>query len=143
VATIARDAAMSRAPETLVVRQHERRQCAHRAYVRVESEGVTLGEAFDRGGGWVPVTVTDVSEGGLGIRTGVFLPKRCRVSIRLEEEGAGVAGVRLVVRRAVMLDRGPTYYLGLSFGEERGAAVQGLVSSLMRGGEGAGSGGGS
>lgn len=132
---------MTRAPETLVVRQHERRQCAHRASVRVESEGVALGEAFDRAGGWVPVTVTDVSEGGLGIRAGVYLPKRCRVSIRLEDAGDGGVPARLVVRRAVMLDRGPTYYLGLAFGEDRGVAVQALVSALAeRGGDGGGEG---
>jgi hypothetical protein len=115
-------------PESLVVRQHERLRCDLRATLVVapeSAERVVLAlEGPKRGGGdgsEVEVRITDCSRGGLGLQSPVFLPKRCRVRVRVVGVGGidgpgGVVEVTTVVQRAAMLDRGPTYYLGTAAG---------------------------
>ena len=73
----------------------------------------------------------DVSSGGVGLWTGVFFPKGCRLLLRLPgQEGLPEGGVLIRVQRVQMTDRRPTYYLGASFaGDPQGNAQ---VSAALR-----------
>lgn len=126
--------------EQLVVRQHERLRCdlAARVMVSPESaERVVLSLDGARGGGGavdVAVRVTDCSRGGLGLQSPVYLPKRCRVMVRVEgvdglEGASGTLELEVTVQRAAMLDRGPTYYLGTATGA--GSAASGAMARMM------------
>jgi hypothetical protein len=101
----------------LSVRQHERHECDAAGWVRVSREDarrVVLSRQVAGDAGTVACRVVDFSAGGLGIRTGVLLPRGCRVEVEMEGS-SGRAVAALKVRRAVMVDRTPMYYLGLSY----------------------------
>jgi hypothetical protein len=108
---------MAQGPEQLVVRQHERYHCRLGATVRVADisvDQVALARSVGDGAGVVKATVVDCSRGGMGLETTVFFPRGCRLRVHL---GGADSLVELSVRvqRASMLDRTPTYYLGVSF----------------------------
>ena len=70
------------------------------------------------GTGAIDAFVTDASRGGLGVESAVFIPRGCRLRVRMRSQGAVAAPEKdLIVRvqRVSMLDRKPTYYLGVSF----------------------------
>lgn len=122
--------------EQLVVRQHERLRCevAARALVAAESAERVVLTGDGQGGAEVAVTITDCSRGGLGVRSPAFFPKRCRVVVRASD-AAGPIEVTLCVQRAALLDRAPTYYLGLSAaGDDAGLArLMALARASVRG----------
>ena len=108
------------------------------------AEQVTLARAVGDGSGAIEVFITDASRGGLGIESAVFIPRGCRMKIRIQSGAGGTIGVgvatgtvhdlTLRVQRVTMLDRKPTYYLGLSFvskGPEHDLGV-GLLLELAR-----------
>ena len=105
--------------EQLVVRQHERFLCRLPSHVRVSEDAadqVALARSVGDGSGSLDVVITDASRGGLGIESSVFLPRGCRVKVRVKPAtGESVHDVTLRVQRVTMLDRKPTYYLGMSF----------------------------
>ncbi|MEE8171078.1 MAG: PilZ domain-containing protein [Phycisphaerae bacterium] len=64
------------------------------------------------------VSVIDVSEGGLGLRTSVFLPRSARLLIHVRVDGDASGRevvVRAVVRRCIMIDVSPNYQIGLQY----------------------------
>ena len=80
------------------------------------ADQVTLARSIGDGSGAIDVFITDASRGGLGIESVVFMPRGCRLKIRVQGGTAGsVHDLTLRVQRVTMLDRTPTYYLGLSF----------------------------
>ena len=86
-------------------------QHAQRISVAIQSPGCAGGE-FD-------ATLIDCSEGGLGLRSPVFIPKGCRLVIRIDPgDGGPIFEAVVRVMRAAMVDRGPTYYLGSSLASE-------------------------
>lgn len=89
------------------------------ALVRVAedaAEQVTLARSISDGTGAIDVFITDASRGGLGIESNVFMPRGCRLKIRVQAAAQGaIHDLTLRVQRVTMLDRKPTYYLGLSF----------------------------
>jgi hypothetical protein len=105
--------------EQLVVRQHERIVCRLAAHVRVTedlAEQVVIARSVGDGMGAVEAFITDASRGGLGIESNVFFPRGCRVIVRVRASGTTpVQDLTLRVQRVSMLDRKPTYYIGLSF----------------------------
>lgn len=110
--------------EQVVVRQHERYSCRLAAATRVAQDlegAVPLARGVREGsdGAGIACTIVDVSRGGIGIETGVFLPKTCKVEVTLPGSSIGDASARVALRgtvmRIAMLDRTPRYYLGLSF----------------------------
>lgn len=104
--------------EQLVVRQHERLVCRLPLQMRVAEDAadqVALARAVGDGSGALNVVITDASRGGLGIESIVFFPRGCRLKIRVQNESGSVHDLTLRVQRVTMLDRKPTYYLGLSF----------------------------
>lgn len=116
-------------PQDLMVRAHERRECDVPASVHVGEEDarrVTLTGAATGNDGGVPCRLVDYSEGGAGVRSGVFLPVGCAVTVEVGGDSGGEGEpVRLrgVVRRAQMVDRAPSYYLGIAFSEPMGEAL--------------------
>ncbi|MDX2116707.1 MAG: hypothetical protein SFY96_00830 [Planctomycetota bacterium] len=66
--------------------------------------------------GWLDVDVVDVSVGGLGFITSVFLPRDCRARLRvfLDDSASPTAEVPLRLHRVNMTDRRPSYLIGAS-----------------------------
>ena len=127
---------MDPTPNQLVVRQYERHRCdiALRASVdgaHAEQVGIAL-QTAGIGPGEFAGTLTDVSQGGLGLRTQLFIPKSAKVYISIETADNGLPILAtLKVMRVAMIDRSPTYYLGTSFVEE-GTALADVLARLVR-----------
>lgn len=84
------------------------------------------------------MAVIDVSKGGLGLRSPIFMPKNLRVILTIADFNAveGKHGmtlkIRAVIRRCIMLDHKPTYQLGLQFVDPAGRDEQLLVAAVTR-----------
>jgi len=89
------------------------------------------------------LAVIDVSKGGLGLRSGVYLPRNLRVTLHIagvgDKEGEHATSakaaarkltVRAVVRRCSMLDHKPTYQVGLQFLDPVGRDEQALNAAV-------------
>lgn len=107
--------------DTLQIRQHSRRQCRVEARARVEEaarDRVTPSRSMTDAERWFPVQVVDVSEGGLGLESPLFLPRGCLLSVRTAAK-PGDADCQMPfqcrVQRVSMHSAKPVYYLGLSF----------------------------
>lgn len=135
---------MAAPSEQLVVRQHERQLCQLPGSVVIapdHANQVILSRTTVDSTGALDARIVDCSRGGLGLETKVFLPRTCRVLVRLKPEGLANAPHDLElscrVQRVTMLDRTPRYYLGLSFigqGEAhaaRAAQLLAFVNSLQ------------
>lgn len=85
------------------------------------------------------VSVVDVSKGGLGLRSCIFLPKNLRLNLTVtgtNEEGQSLhreLTIRAIVRRCTMLDHKPNYLVGLQFADASGADEQLFVSFASNG----------
>lgn len=78
------------------------------------------------------IVVTDVSEGGIGLRTEVFLPRNARLTVRVRSEAEGSELViQAVVRRCQMIDLKPAYHIGLQFLETPAADRQALLKLVQ------------
>jgi hypothetical protein len=116
---------------TLSVRQHARVQCRLPAAVTVAAPHAQR-VALTAGSGEVRATLTDLSAGGLGLRSPVFFPKGCLLDLALTV-GDGPAAFHfrttLRVQRTIMADRAPSYDLGAAFanpGPELDSALKAL-----------------
>jgi hypothetical protein len=70
--------------------------------------------------GWVDVDVVDFSSSGVGIMSGVFVPRRTLLMARLYGYGAEnkvIVEAPLRVQRVCMTDRRPGYLIGTSFAD--------------------------
>ncbi|MFT3686435.1 MAG: PilZ domain-containing protein [Phycisphaerales bacterium] len=119
--------------DNLVVRQHERLTCALAAEATVapEHQGpIALSPlAADASGKFAP-TVTDISRGGIGLRTKVFLPKQARLSVTITDPAVGTPITATVrVQRVVMTDRTPTYDIGTAFVDPSAALLQAVAAA--------------
>lgn len=68
--------------------------------------------------GEIAGTTVDLSEGGIGIIVDTYLPKWCRVWVRIPSPIEGRAPLLAIggaVHRCVMCDRRPAYLLGIGF----------------------------
>jgi hypothetical protein len=106
--------------DSLIVRQFERVRCALPAESSITTEHsktVVLSAMAADGNGTFPVTVVDISKGGLGLKSTVFIPKLARLSVIIADpqgrEAATLVNIR--IQRVVMIDRTPTYELGGPF----------------------------
>ena len=97
---------------------------AHSALVRLSSGS----GARD---GWLDAGLVDLSSGGVGLVTSVFVPRRCLITVRVWGDNSPEAqseppilevGAR--VQRIVMTDRRPAYLLGTAF--------EGLTAEVVR-----------
>lgn len=124
------------ATDNLVVRQHERLTCALTSEAAVASEhqgSISLTPlAADATGTFTP-TVTDISRGGIGLRSRVFLPKQAHLTVTITDpalESPITATVR--VQRVVMTDRTPTYELGTAFVDPSPSLTQAVAAAVAR-----------
>ena len=127
---------MDTAPSQLVVRQHERHTCslpAHGGVDIAQTEQVNLAVQIAGGAsGDFACTLTDVSHGGLGLRTAVFVPKTTRVQLRVAlADGGPPVEIALRVMRVAMVDRTPTFYLGTSFVQPQSAIAAALTRLIV------------
>lgn len=95
-------------------RQFERRETQLPARIEIHPEHAAqirfgFGDVYNR------FTIVDVSEGGMGLRAGVLLPKNTRMVVRTTLPGGGDFSILAVVRRCIMTDVKPTYLIGLQF----------------------------
>lgn len=128
---------MSTQNDQLVVRQHERLLCTLRAHVRIAdacAAQVSLARASGDASGTLDAQIVDCSRGGLGLQLPLFLPRAAQLLVRVKaDESCGIPGdIELLTRvqRASMIDRTPTYYLGLSF-RVPGAPQTDLIERLL------------
>lgn len=83
------------------------------------------------------LAVIDVSEGGLGVQCGLFVPKSLRLKVHVhsvEEEGGAPLPdltVLAIVRRCVLEDHKPTYQIGMQFIDPNGADEQRLIKAVV------------
>lgn len=124
------------APNDLLVRQHQRFTCSLHAKVRVAPEDaaqITLARSIGDGAGTVNATVVDCSSGGLGLQMSVYLPRGCRVHVRVPGKPgqADLFDGELRAQRVTMIDRTPTYYLGGAISGGTSAVESTLLSSLL------------
>lgn len=78
------------------------------------------------------IVVTDVSEGGVGLRTEVFLPRNARLTVRVRNEADRTElTFQAVVRRCQMIDLKPAYHIGLQFLETPAADRQALLKLVQ------------
>lgn len=105
---------------SLSVRRHDRQDCNLPARCHVadsHADQVVFSSAVAEPDGSLELRVVDCSEGGLGLRSPVFVPKGARIVVELSlSDGQRDARheFHLRVQRAAMVDRAPAYYLGAS-----------------------------
>ena len=80
--------------------------------------------------------MVDVSAGGLGLRSPIFIPKNIRLTLHIsgvsgaQEAALSLLKIRAVVRRLRMTDHKPTYQVGLQFIDAGGADEQRLIQAV-------------
>jgi c-di-GMP-binding flagellar brake protein YcgR len=119
--------------DAIHARQHERHEISLEARIEphdTHAEQYRLAVPDAQSG----LSVTDVSAGGLGLSSGIFVPKRMKVIIHVAAGKDGVANevirVRAIVRRCDMVDHKPTYLIGLQFIDASGKDEQHLVETV-------------
>lgn len=128
---------MDVAAEQLVVRRHERRACKLAGTVCIAPEHartVKLARTVGDGTGSIAATIVDVSIGGTGLETQVFIPRGTSVvvAVRIGPEG-NLVEIPSRVQRVTMTSREPRYYLGLSYAggpSERSGTLGLLIESV-------------
>jgi len=117
----------------LSVRRHERHGAELRATVSLvtpSAEAVRFSTSSDIDGGAIPATLVDIGDGGLGLRSGCFLPRGAEVRITIHGvEGAVLLAAAGHVRRVAMVHRGPEYQMGVAFIGES-ASIVGQVAAV-------------
>lgn len=121
----------------LTVRHSQRHEVALEAEVRIASEHsghVRLAPASGVRGDRLAVTIVDISAGGLGVMSNVFLPRACLVEIRAADpknpHGPPMLETAARVQRVTMVDRRPGYLIGLAF-VRRDDALEDALDRLL------------
>lgn len=104
----------------------------------VHSSALRLGAASGHRSGWIELDAVDVSGGGIGVMSSLFVPKGAVMRVQLFMPTAGADSEPLIdvcvrVRRVAMTDRRPAYLHGTSFedlSEEQQQAVDALLDRL-------------
>lgn len=126
--------------DNLVVRQYERVKCSLAAELTVATEHqgiITFAAAVTNGQSTLPVTLVDISRGGIGLRSKVFLPKQSRLTVRISDPASPAGGKSISlscqckVMRVIMIDRTPMYELGTSFVDPSPADLQ-IIGDLLK-----------
>lgn len=127
---------MDGSSDQLVVRQHERRSCRLESSLRVATEHahvVALSRSVGDGTGSINATVVDVSNGGAGVETAVFLPRGTSVNLTVRT-GPGNETIALPsrVQRVTMISREPRYYMGLAYAGDQASRSKTIGVLLER-----------
>lgn len=98
---------------------------------------VNFGKGIPHRNGWVSADLVDLSRGGLGILTPVFVPRKTALRVRLLQNAEPDAPVMLDcglrVQGVVMTDRRPAYMLGTSFSpasDDERSAIEAFVAQV-------------
>ena len=121
-------------PQELLVRAHERRGCDLAASAVVDpacGDRVALSTSAVRPEGGFDARLVDFSAGGVGLRTGLFMPVGCALVIQVRGPKGEAISVRGTVRRVQMVGRGPEFYLGLAFASDEVEAL-GALSRVVQ-----------
>jgi len=120
--------------DNLAVRQHERYRCAlgvglvmapqHADILRLSPNVVDARNT-------VRAVMTDCSFGGLGLNVGVFFPKRALIVMTHAPDGGPAIELLLRVMRVQMVDRQPTYYLGMGLADAQDEANDAALRRLI------------
>ena len=116
---------MSKQIDRCSVRRNDRWDCDLAGSLRVEDahrEQVVFSRAVAESGGGVPIRIIDCSQGGLGLRASVYLPRGTRVIVGFHVPGQTEQELHLRVQRGAMVERTPGYYLGTSVVTTAGSA---------------------
>ena len=123
---------MSKQIDCCSIRRNNRWDCDLAGSLRVEDvhrEQVVFSRTVVESGGIVPVRIIDCSEGGLGLRSSVYLPRGTEVIVGFCVPGEAGHELHLRVQRGAMVDRTPGYYLGTSVVTTTGSAE--ALASLL------------
>lgn len=126
--------------DNLAVRQHARHKCDLASLIAVvpaHAESVRFNPSAVDQAGHVRASVQDVSLGGVGLHTSVFIPKRTCVAVTITvAPGEAPIVLQLRIARVIMLDRQPRYYLGTSLANQEDPAslkaLELLISAAQR-----------
>ncbi len=129
--------------QSLVLRRSARHDVALRARVSIAPDHTPFVKfsagAADRQGGLL-VDLVDLSTGGCGLLTGVFVPRHGLVEIQIFGVGGEgqpeIAQVRGRIQRVIMTDRRPAYLIGTAFEEVSEAQAEKLAWLVSQFGEG-------
>jgi hypothetical protein len=83
----------------------------------------------------VGMAVIDVSEGGLALKSGIYIPRNMRLVLHVssvetdQESHAEALTIRGIIRRCEMLDHKPTYKVGIQFIDPQGRDERLLIES--------------
>lgn len=123
---------MSQNGNDLSVRQYKRYQCDLASAVKLDDADAAwlrFSPAASTSPRSVPVRVIDVSHGGLGLSSTVYIPPGTRLVVTFEAGGVE-REYFVVARRVKMMDRTPRYYIGTAFSgtsPEQSARVEELL----------------
>jgi len=75
------------------------------------------------------LAVVDVSAGGVGLRSGIYVPKNMRMTLHVSgvDDSGQVLRIKAIARRCRMIDHKPTYMVGLQFADADGPDEQKLI----------------
>lgn len=127
---------MKTGPISAHARQFERHETAYEASIEPHADHMSQFRLSlpDAQAG---IAVIDVSAGGVGLRSGVYVPKNMRLILHVMGVGAdeGSTGetvkIRTIARRCVMVDYKPTYEVGLQFVDPSGQDETRLVKAVQ------------
>lgn len=123
----------------LTVRRHQRHDVAfdavmslapeHAAAVRFKPLKSVLGVPE----GAAPVVLVDIGEGGFGVVSEVFIPRRSHIRLRVADPrdpgGAPLIEADGLVQRVTMTDNRPAYLIGASFFDP--SAIHDALAKLL------------
>lgn len=122
--------------EGLTVRRHKRHDVALDAWLSLAPEHIGAVRFKPPPGApenTAPVSLVDLGEGGFGVVSTIFLPRRTRVRLRVPDPRSAAAPALLdaegVVQRVTMTDRRPAYLIGASFSNE--PAIREALQTLL------------
>lgn len=77
------------------------------------------------------VFVTDVSKGGLGLATTIFIPRSLKLIVHVPCPDQRDLTIPVIARRCVLSDHKPNYTVGLQFCRPEGDAEADLLKLVM------------
>lgn len=123
-------------PQTaeLAVRGHDRFQCDLNAQISIAPEHARLvrpDKSAPGAGGPISVRAVDMSMGGIGVRSPLFVPQTCKIVLVLQSQALPTGlKVPLRVQRVMMHDHAPTYYLGTALDQASAEQMQSIASVI-------------
>ena len=132
---------------SLIIRKNHRFEVSLPSKMSIAPEfhhAVRLAGGDSSGTRWLDVDVVDLSSQGIGVMSQVFVPRGCRVHLKVflpgveaYENEPPLAEMFAVVRRVTMTDRRPAYLIGCLLKQEdtRSSEVVGEILEALEAGD--------